>query len=185
MSFTLKEIQEKYYKMSDIIGSGYFARVKKTGDPTRVLKISLYDSGYRDFIGYIEELNSQHLPKIYLVHMDDDCCYVVLERLHSLVSWQKNMWERIVDKLEDTCNYHYGDQLFYKDVADDIEYSIDSAYENTKHKAWTKAVFTEDMINVCLALIFLGKEENRSIDLHGGNVMSRKDGTLVITDPWA
>ena len=163
-----------------ILGSGATAKVYAF-HKDKVVRIQKYCGeypyaleNYLEWVRFCNSTKSKHLPKIYYCHV---------ERCKSGWGWRKGKIKKIVvvmERLEEwyahTRKYSFQDQW-----VDDLEdackgYGVSKNLANmvVQHKMGTLD---------SLRRVTNKMQSIRVNDLHTANVMWRKDGTLVITDP--
>lgn len=158
--------QNDYIKL----GEGYFSEVWGRGDSTVAIKFNTWrDKCYRRFNQFCREHKGDpHLPKMSPIHHlytahGHDIYVVFLEKLNSVLLPEKEA-AFILSQFNKFHPVH--DQLTTAEIADFAE----------KHQSLLET----------LELLRNWNDNTKCWeDLNKENIMQRKDGTIVITDPWA
>lgn len=190
---TAKQIMKKMEDELGLkkLGHGAFGIVLQSPDPNWVYKVIEKDPAYEEYIDFITENPNNHYPKIKRVKkmtsffkryqlQEDKFTVIVIEKLEPI---PKEKQKFIVD-------------LANEDVDDIPEYTPDGDTNDSRFTLeeimshnwgeWT----AENLWGAYYAALTLRRSELRRdsetyIDLHAGNIMQRKDGTIVIIDPIA
>ena len=170
------------------IGMGRYGEVFHKPDWNYVIKVFESDDAYLDYVNFCITNNNPHFPKFIkkpksfhqfhkrLHHSSKMLQIVKMELLAPL----KDHWYS--DNLENICNL-----IFRENIKNVVIYDDDI----TKPKMYDNI---EDIINdnnnkpqlreLISALVQIKNKFNSYIlDIHSENLMQRKDGTIVITDP--
>lgn len=148
------ENDERGLKSDSRGANGYVYHLNKT----RVFKsFCKGDIGYLNFLNLMKTFKGKkHFPRVYDFYSTNDEYIVVLERLQEYKN-KSGLW-------------------------DHTEEAESSGYCDTDSGLW-KGYFNKSFdkyLKVLEDSIAKGVEW----DLHANNIMQRKDGTPVITDPW-
>jgi len=153
--------------------AGYYSTVYSNPKKSYVLKVNdRQDTAYAQYVSLIKKYNNKHFPKISdlkFIEVNGGRYYIYLiEKLDDVRSEMKhlaNVFSEIID-----CPYS------------------SLTFFNTSH---TQLDYLKQNPELVTALRIIGKFKHNiknpyiSNDMHGGNIMQRKDGTIVITDPYA
>jgi len=177
------------YKMSDSefdhqlasmgwneIGRGGYSGVYANKKKTYVLKISdRYDAGYEAYVKLIHNYKNVHFPRIgdikklriagknYYVHL-----------IEKLIEFPYRLGEQIAENIDDAIG-----------VLEEVPRNkIDEQLKEYFGKAIPKYIANDPPMKEAIWLIANSPGSNW-LDIHGGNFMKRKDGTIVITDPYS
>lgn len=143
------------------LGGGHFARaVKNEKFPGIVVRVSTYESssgrgkdGWLAYIKWAMKQHSRHAPKVYAMRELEDRIITVMEELFH-IHWFNDAEEmKMAQKMCQGLSFDF--QQYGKGSVRTFVRKIDKAPELANYQR----------------------------DLHGNNVMIRKDGTPVITDP--
>ena len=163
-----------------VLGSGATAKVYAL-HKDKVVRIQKYCGeypyaleNYLEWVRFCKSTKSKHLPKIHYCHV---------ERCKSGGGWRKGKIKRLVVVMERLKEWHShtGTYSFQDEWVSDLEdackgygVSRNLCKMITKYKMGTRDSLYRVTNKMCSI---------RVNDLHSGNVMCRRDGTLVITDP--
>ena len=132
-----------------------------------VLKINNgEDNEYAGYVNLIKRNPNKHFPKISAVR--------------KFLIGRKTYYVYLIEKLypiPDRLSMRYTEWLDWylcNDVTDRAE-----IFHNRLPK-----IFTPEMIKACNTLIRYSNKHRVIFDIHENNIMYRRDGTLVITDPY-
>lgn len=170
----LKSIKKKH------IGRGATASAFAFGND-KVVRVQKFNGEYpyalEKYLAWVEfckTTKSKHLPKLFYCHA------VYCKSKHGWRNGRIKSITTVMERLEEWPHYtgksSFEDQwvLDLEDACKGHNVSRHLVKMVTNHKMGTR----DSLIRIC------NKIENLGVnDLHSGNVMCRKDGTLVITDP--
>ena len=152
-----------------LVDSGYFSTVYSNRKKNYVLKVNLRtDPGYDKYVRFIKSHRSRYFPVIsdkkLLTTVDNQKVYVYLiEKLNSYF---------ITHEVPDT-------------IYDIIEI-LNLDYKNLNNWKRKHSEFMKKYPGLIQLVINLNKQKGVRLDLQrSSNVMHRRDGTPVITDPYA
>jgi len=159
------ELQKQLKKLGwKELGSGAFSHVWENPNKSYVLKInSQPDIGYATYVKIIKKHKNKHFPKIS----------------------EMKVWKVGRHKF-----YIYAIEKLYRVTGQssrDLAYELGNIMEDPKRplekllKHQTK--YLRNHPDLVKAAIIIGKDGDGIIDMHGENIMQRKDGTIIITDP--
>ena len=149
------------------IGTGYYAVAFRLAKyPNIVFKRYTKDYGYTYYLDFLTSHHSnqysKHYPVIYDIHLFNEFSGIVaMEQLYKVslnIPWYRSEWEDLADGVEVIELLEHAD--------DNIRETANAALHLGKYKE------TYDPYSVIP-------------DLHSYNVMNRKDGTIVIIDPYS
>lgn len=178
-----------------VLGNGAFGHVLSTNNPDVVVKVFEQDDAYLSFVKYIQEHPNKHFPKIVsnprlmtafykrYAFQSDQFVVLTIERLQELPKTIAAFVEEVAnaDDLHDAPIYlpdgstNGGDSW----TADD-DYDPEPSWtylELSRDYPWIRSLWE------AAKSMFQSKLVKGNRDLHLGNLMMRKDGTIVITDP--
>ncbi|UZV41315.1 hypothetical protein vBVpaMR16F_249 [Vibrio phage vB_VpaM_R16F] len=122
-----------------------------------VLKVT-EDESYLSFFKLLTEYmtGNKHFPVIYDYWVIDNCYYILMEKLYH--------HDLFISEEAEMAGYYSYDARLWSGISGSLNKSLDilESWFNIKHK-----------------------EDDLHWDLRDSNVMQRKDGTLVITDPFS
>jgi hypothetical protein len=187
------------------LGSGADATVW-TKDESTVIKILMPDepgsAAEKTFLKFYEfsqqHQNVPNLPKFYKINNAHHAPFVVGDRSYTLIAMERLNpipsgsfneamiwilsdfaqtqlpWQQVIDQISDETTWEG-----FADVSkiDNVLQTIDQ-WDDRDQQEWG-VLFT-----IMQMLYATGRINNMGWDLHTENVMQRKDGTLVIIDPW-
>jgi hypothetical protein len=184
MASAYRLIRNLHSRGNNILGAGCYAVALQSKVEDTVLKIgNNTDDLWLDYYAEIIKTHkdNQYVPIVKSLHIDYDNQYYVatMEKLYS------------IEDNEDAKN-------LLKDINSYIKRQLSEAFFRIALSKYPTLVpNVEAMVDLCF---FIGEltsteiDENeyeyeelfgvRKLDLHIGNAMTRKNGTLVITDPW-
>ena len=145
-----------FYPKSQL-DDGSYATVHERGKHNSVIRIGRDDPGYEGFVKYVKDNpDDPHLPKIY--------AHKIIPTKLTTVNITR------LEKLENLSYSHPINQVLGNGPSFTLINRMraihptfaDSLEKLTKHP-----------------------NSRKWLDMHPGNIMQRKDGTPVITDPWA
>lgn len=127
---------------------------------------------YLEWVKFCKSVKSKHIPKVFYCHV---------EYCKSKHGWRRGRIKSITTVMERLKEWHSHTGGFDEEWVLDLEGACQGHNVSrhlvrmvTKHKMGTR----DSLVRICNKMERLGVN-----DLHSGNVMCRKDGTLVITDP--
>ena len=149
------------------LGTGAFSSVFKNKNKNYVLKINTQgDKGYAAYVNLIKKFKNPHFPiisdmKLMKLSEYDAPYYIYLiEKLEPLQNW------KIANILKIIADHCYEELTDLEDIVHIPEYVKND----------------ESLVQ---AARLVGEYKNKAfLDMHSGNFMQRKDGTIVITDPY-
>lgn len=144
------------------LGDGLYSIVYTNPRKSYVLKINkIFDSGFEAFAQFVKSHPNKHFPKIgdvkQVKYANERYYIYCIEKLYPITPLATAM------KMADLI-----DNAFYDDPP--------------KGPAFN---FFQKQPNLLGAIKLLRNKFGASNDIHSGNIMQRKDGTIVITDPYA
>ena len=154
-------------------GAGAYSSVYKNPNKSFVLKINKRpDKGYEEYVNVIKRYRNKHFPRISdmkVMKIGKDNYYVYLiEKLKALPRS-----DLIAFDIKDAIDALYG--CDYKDMGESLLEYFDKMPLFRRNPDLIRAVY----------IVANNIGYNFDIDIHGGNIMKRADGTIVITDPYA
>lgn len=170
-------LKEKNFKK---IGSGFYSEVYSSPDENFVIKINKgnIDNNYLYFVDFCNEYKSPHLPKLGKIKKYDNYYFLFIEKLQkinsnigiildvlSMITRTTNLTNK--EKFTEIVNDYLGTE--YEDYDDMIN----------------NIVFGDQLLDLCKTLqqLLINVGFNSTDEVHEDNIMMRKDGTLVLTDP--
>lgn len=183
-------------KGAKYLGSGAFATTYlKSGRNPHVVKIGSMGDAYIEYAKKVIQSKSKNpfLPKLYsltlykaigenLPEIEYNEFYVVkMERLYDLEDKHENNIGRIVDMMEQLLEYNYSVDKWMKSN-EYGSFSVPGVLE-VKTVVNRKALtLLKDLRKIVMKALRNGCGD---WDIHDGNIMVRKNGQLVLTDPIA
>ena len=161
------------------VGVGYFSEVYANPKKNYVIKVNKQpDRSYERFIDFVKQHPNKHFPvvsDVKLIMLAGAKFYIyALERLGEFTSPLKNVESKIIANLLQEIGLYPDDDL---DVIVDEDLRFNDIPEL---KAWIN-----QQPGLVKAVRMLGKYRGKSgLDIWENNLMQRKDGTIVITDPY-
>lgn len=156
-------------------GAGVYGRVKQRRNGTTI-KISPDDGGYNAYVEYcLGHQNCPYVPKIYRTYEADGAMMVVMETLY-----QGRFDQDFVDTFINPNLYDDTDS--YEDCFEEAFGMRDSW---SPCGATYRKTFNKRFFNYMIKFLEYTEGLGFVNDMHCGNVMYRKHGCAVITDPWA
>lgn len=163
-----------------VLGSGCYAAALSTSDDTKIIKVSNdandpWVSYYTDVISELK--NNLYVPQVYSFYRDADNDYYIatMEKLYTVEYGDEayEFLEHIIDFLKQEISEDEFLEIAYDYVelvpdASSLLYLLRIIRDKTDVFDKYSTTDTDDLV----------------LDLHYGNIMTRADGTLVITDPW-
>jgi hypothetical protein len=158
------------------VGSGMYGIVYANENKSYVLKITKdYDSGYEHYVNVIHRFPNKHFPKI--------------SDMKKLRIGKRNYYIYLIEKLI-TIPTITGDKIAeYFDTAIDAYFGVSRSQMDRElnlyfHNRVPKVIANDPSMREALYIV-ANKQGKVFSDMHGGNIMKRKDGTIVITDPYS
>lgn len=160
---------DRFFRARDmkLLGTGRFSRVFDIGR-NKVFKISINDSCWNMYVKFARQHKSDHLPEVYEyirpikipIIKAMKVAITILEKLLPIGSRES--------KSVDTGRREYHSNLgllweYYEDA-----FGVRQA---------------ETLIELLYEIDEESRKKSCSLDLHSGNLMKRRDGTVVINDP--
>lgn len=128
-----------------------------------VIKVCLSpDDGAIAFLEWVKDHPSKHFPTVLWTQNTKGVFIAVMERLEELPTVEGSSYESI----EGPTRRAFREVVLY-------------------HPVCTTELLSDSMMAAALALRGSGLAEEYGCDMHEGNWMVRKDGTLVCNDPFA
>jgi len=163
------------------IGSGLFAKTFAKSGHNRVLKVYSGDSAYHTFIQRVKNLKNPYFPKVYSItkynNKESGIWYAVeLERLKHIEDLPMEEQEELLE------NYPVEWEDYFDSGCSNSEYLC---FDDLIHDG----LWGDDDVALSMACELIEKLFNDGvgeIDLHGRNVMVRKEpkgNRLIFTDP--
>jgi len=157
------------------VGAGSFSTVYENATSPYLLKVNKYpDVGYSTFAKIAQAHPNKHFPKIGKIkkyEYDDDTYYIYL-----------------IEKLKEIPGSSGSDiaQALSKVLWFPIGTPLARIFNKKTPKIFTKQPGLIQALNILNKATGIGdgRDSDVSLDLHGENVMQRKDGTIVIIDPF-
>jgi len=176
-----REVAE-WFEDGHEISDGGSAWVKvDPDDPTIVARLGYYAEAYQEYAWacFNGDYIGPHIPVYYAIHeeAEEDGAICIMERLEPL-DYDHVLTEVAGSRWSNAWIEYYGDGNY-----------CDAIFEMTRQfppeEGWIgHETITEDFLYLQAQLVEDGRALAYSIDIHDQNVMQRRDGTLVITDPW-
>jgi len=169
-----------------LLGSGAQARVYGHPNKNYVYKVYDNDIAYDDFVSYCLTHNNPHLPLIIKQPVllskfftdrttQQNFTIVRIERLYEL-SEQESVFYNAKLQYNIYMYIRFGDNQVFRDhYVDNKAYRGLNDYLNEYPEFQFKSIF--------LLLVELKKSLGHYVDISKGNILKRKDGTIVIADP--
>lgn len=163
-----------------VLGSGATAKVYAF-HKDKVVRIQKYCGeypyaleNYLEWVGFCKYTRSKHLPKIHYCHVE--WCKSGYGRRNGRIKRIIVVMERLKEWTSHTGTYSFQDEWVsdLEDACKGYGVSRNLCKMITKYKMGTRNSIYRVTNKMCSI---------RVNDLHSGNVMCRRDGTLVITDP--
>jgi len=147
------------------LGSGFFSSVYGHDNLDIAIKLVDDDHNYIKYINFYAKYGRQnpHLPRIYKYKKVGNVEIVITEKLYPLSENQEDLFQVILKFKRYLMNPNNYDEYYVNNV---VNYFIDEY---------------SDLAQIIIDLYKIFGKNN--IDIHQDNIMQRKDGTLVITDP--
>lgn len=161
------------------LGSGAFAKAWWSPKLRRVVKIGEQVDPYVEFLSLVKRSKSSLLPKIDKVifcheagalRKDKDGAYaVIMERLYRPSSpRQRALMSIIIDTFE-TAGWS----------TEDVRVALKNVVKSN-----ATSTFLEELLKVCHRVENLCDDYGYEMDMHDNNIMFRRNGQPVITDPY-
>ena len=167
------EFEKKLQKMGwRLLDTGKFSAVFENPSKNFILKVTYrVDKGYEHYVNIIKRSRNPHFPKIgdmKVIPYGGNNYYVYLiEKLNPLHGYERFELVRNLDSVINRPNE-----------------SLISIFE--RHYGVPIPEYLSSQPKLVQALRIIGKNIGKQWnDLHAGNIMKRKDGTIVITDPYS
>ena len=165
-----------------LLGVGcYSAVILANNSRDQVVKIgSQIDDPWLDYYyEVVKGMQSPHTPKISRLHVDKHVGYyiAIMEQLHTLDNASSTFVELV--------RRYTVEEIAYDEVsaAADALDSIPSAEHFMSFLDYVLA--RTDVVKKSWDCHKDCRDKDRTLDIHNGNWMLRRDGTLVLIDPWA
>lgn len=168
-----------------VIDSGYFGHVIQSSKPEVVYKVFEHDDGYLQFVQFVQRYPNEHFPKIYKVKnmtsffkrygVQEDKFYVIaMEKLYPVDN--KPFHINFLHDLLNSPNINHPPQYMPdgRQNAHMVPISEFIQYIPELKNLWQAGIKVRGLHS---------SSDDLRWDLHPGNIMQRKDGTIVITDP--
>jgi hypothetical protein len=146
------------------MGAGVYSTAYGRNDKSYIIKANFYpDPAFDDFVQLTHKFKNKHFPKIsdrkeIVVHGDKYYIYTI-EKLNPINQYTRNKTCVLIDR-----------------------YIIVHQYTSYRPKDNFATEYPD--LKKALDIIIKNKKDHH-IDLHAGNLMQRKDGTVVIIDPYS
>ena len=161
------ELYKKLEKLGWIfVAEGSYSAVFTNPKKSYILKVNKRtDRGFDRFVEIVHKFRNKHFPVISNEqHLGDQSIYFI-EKLQKMPN---NLTaEALTDLCDDLISYAKYDEANYK-----------------PHSDFTKNYMKKNPELVIACNIIGENSREMDIDMHMGNIMMRKDGTLVIIDPF-
>jgi hypothetical protein len=171
-------MEDKLKKLGwTFLDAGYYSSVYSNPKKPYILKVNgKIDSAYAQYVALIKKYKNPHFPKISdlkLMEIDGFRYYIYLiEKLNS-VPGKKDKIVRALENIMYAPRHSFAYYCRNNDIPEETIYLFQQQPE---------------LINACKIIgKFRDNSKNPyvSLDMHGGNIMQRNDGTLIITDPYS
>lgn len=149
-----------YRKNFECIGSGAYSQVYAKKNSDRVLKVTLTQDNWIDYIHWSsqEGYSGTLAPRVYSYKKYSEYSVAVVERM-----------DKTLSKLSEK---------------DDLKILSDLLYHSGRGNEMAQLLMDEIVPGFSSFLKELRKRfKGQRLDLHSGNIMVRKDGSLAVTDP--
>jgi hypothetical protein len=158
-------LKEKGWKM---IGHGAFSNVYSKPNKNYVIKVNMeVDTGYQRFVDFCKKNRNRYLPRIM-----DDKFFKSRGKIYHIYLIEK------LDKFSDVSL-----KRAIGDLGEDMEWNSIKTVLRDHSKDIKKLKKYPGLLDLIITLYkFRGSKD---LDLNTENIMMRKNGTPVITDPWA
>lgn len=184
-----------------IIGKGRDALVFSKKDDPEVVKFFIGTEGYWSpndaaagflaFAKFCKDYPTRHLPRFGSITKrtfgNEDLYHVNMEKLHRLNDNEYLVAKSMVDAVRD--NLAYEDAInMIKNYGSKALPKYQKQVEKERTSALKIAEQNKELFTVIEKLHHTSKSEDISLDLFNGtadNIMKRKDGTIVVVDPFA
>ena len=149
------------------LGSGSFSNIYGNDKKTYVIKVNASpDPGYSSYVKLIHKFPNKHFPKIsdrktFRINYNNYDIYLI-EKLYRIPMTEARSLIHIFDHVMDNC----------------AELNLNILFPTVPRILRTQPLLAK-------ALRFIEKHDvNDGLDMGPYNIMRRKDGTIVITDPY-
>lgn len=165
------------------IGTGYFSYVYQNPKSDFILKVNrVYDSGYARFVLLTKKFSNPHFPRIgnmkYLNVGGKKYYMYLIEPLQEITT-NKVKWKTLAYTLQRIISHPDW-------TLEDVFREIKSIFpEYTPHFNAIRKMLANDPTLMEACKILTNHLSKNELDLHYGNLMLRKDGTVVIIDPFS
>ena len=166
-------------------GTGAYSNVYANPKKNYVLKLNkTSDEGYENYVELIKQHPNPHFPKISAVKTLNvnnerypcNLSLYLIEKLYK-VPYAKTTYY--------TASFYKVTTDYYKSLETLIEEDIRASSWSKQFNPTSIELLKENPLLVkALQLIGEFKKAGHGIDIHDNNYMQRKDGTIVITDPY-
>lgn len=167
-----QELDEILSKMGwhHIVSGKYSAVFESKRNKNFVLKINFQeDLGYDSYVDIIKDYQSIHFP--------------VITDKHRLALNGMSYGVYLIEKLREIDYAEDADGLSWKYLLKQVMYNPNKSMEDLFD--YMPDLYKQNP-GLFEAAQYIGEHrKNYYLDIHEGNIMTRKDGTLVITDPYA
>lgn len=176
------------------IGAGLFGKVYSNNSKPYVLKLyKTSDVSYTHFLNSIDQYNNIHVPKIgkaRTIEIPEKINIVQIEKLNKIEYFSDTYdYCDFVPVLIDYYDIDNYNELLNKinslddETIEEIIFDYKLKYE-ININSLLKFVKKQKSLFEFVIQLFWQKPNNSTFDLHGGNFMQRKDGTIVVIDPY-
>jgi len=182
--YSYKQMKKDFLKLGwKEIGIGMYAAVFANPNKSFVLKVvHMQDKGYEEYANLIKRHRNKHFPII------SDRKKIEIRTAHNVNS----VYVYMIEKLKPTGKASWTFAEVFDNIMHNPTIELDKLFTiYTKNKYRDVIEMLKNNPSLVKALRILGKNRWDSsmnyvcgIDMHSGNIMQRKDGTIVITDPY-
>jgi hypothetical protein len=187
----VEDVLSSMDKTHKALGRGAFGVALKNSSKPEVVKFWISDSAYDAYVKYISEHPSKYFPKLYskpkklsafflrTADFPDKVNYVKMEALERASMEEADIIAEIFNQLRKMPSKKEVDAYVEKFLR-----SANNVFDEYMIKKLNKMVadvrdFCQEMYEMLRGTLGGG----HSIDIHSENIMKRKNGELVITDP--
>ena len=171
MSAAYSVIKNLYKKGFEFLGAGCYSAVFQSNVEDTVIKIGadIFDP-YLHYIQSVSSTGNKHFPSIKKLYIDSDSGYYIayIEKLVTM-----NLKD--VDNYQEIYDWLINDTKKPTWVDSDLSCAADTLLSLTDYRNYAEIVHDKAWSSVSY--------DATRLDLHESNIMYRKDGTIVFSDP--
>ena len=169
------QLRHQFYELGwEALSEGHFSIVFTKPNLPYVLKVNQQsDKPFQHFVELSKRYPNRHFPKISAVKQieyDEETFYIyTIEKLNKI----KTSFDL----------YRFADTIEKIAIAPDLY--LETILNNVRRISEEEKQWFRDHPGLVKAARLVGKEKQwTTIDIHDENIMQRKDGTIVIIDPY-